>query len=427
MNVEKKDLGKAQIELQIELSADEFEPYIKQGAEKISHEVKIDGFRPGHIPMDVLKKKIGEMSILEEGAEIAVRKIMYQVIKEQVGDIVGQPKVDVSKLAPNNPFSFKAVVAVLPEVKLGEYKNLGIKMEKPQTEDKDVEKTINELREMRAKEVIVDREIKTGDKVTLDIQMFLDNVPLEGGQNQDAAIIIGKDYVVAGFDKKIIGAKKGDVREFRLPYPENFHMKNLAGKMVEFKVTVKEIYERQLPEANDDLAVAFGLKKLDELTKNIKESMLHEKEHELDHKAEREMIEKMLEKTRVSDLPEILVENEAETMIGELEQTVTQQGANFEDYLSTIKKTRDQLTLDLLPEAVKRVKVSLMIREVAKEEKIVVNPEELHKHIEEMKKHYQGQADIIEKISTEEYKRYVLNVLASRKVIDKLKEWNVTK
>lgn len=427
MKIDKNDLGKAQVELKIELTVEEFAPYIKQGAEKVSREVKIDGFRPGHIPLDVLKKKIGEMSILEEAANIAINKTMYQAIKEQVGAIVGQPKVEITKLAPDNPFEYKEIIAVLPEVKLGEYKNLGIKRKEVKVEDKDVEKTLSDLKEMHVKENMVEREIQNGDKAIMDIQMFLDNVPLEGGQSKDTAIIIGKDYIIPGFDKKVLGMKKGEMIEFKLPYPENFHMKNLAGKMVEFKVTAKEIFERKLPELNDELAIAFGLKTIDELKRNIKHSLHHEKEHEAEQKLEREMIEKMLEKTRVSDLPEILVEHEAETMMSELEQTVTQQGANFEDYLAALKKTRDQLMLELLPEAVKRVKVSLMVREVAKEEKIAVNPEEVHQHIEEMKKHYQGQPEITEKISTEEYKQYVTNVLGSRKVIDKLKEWNITK
>ena len=255
MKIEKKDLGKSQFELVVEMSYDELKPYYDQGAKKVSQEVKIDGFRPGNVPIEILRQKIGDMTILEEAANIAIHKNIDKILKDNFEkEIVGQPKVEITKLAPENPLEFKIVVAVLPEIKLGEYKDLKIKKKKVEIADAEIEKILNDLREMRVKEILSDGEAKNGDKVLIDIAMFLDKVPVEGGQGKDAAIIIGKDYIVPGFDKKIIGAKKGDVREFELPYPEDFHMKNLAGKMVDFRVTVKEVYTRELPALDDDFA-----------------------------------------------------------------------------------------------------------------------------------------------------------------------------
>ncbi len=426
MKVEKKDLEKSQIELNVELSLEEFKPYIKQGAERVSREVKIEGFRPGKVPYDVLKQKIGEMTILEEAARIAINKSLEKIIDENVeGQPVGNPKIDITKIAPNNPMEFKVVLVILPEVALGEYKNLKIKKKKAEIKDEDVEKTLNDLAEMRAKEIAVDREVKDKDKLIVDIEMFLDKVPVEGGQNKDTAIMIGKDYIVPGFDKKLIGAKKGDTREFSLPYPKDFHMKNLAGKMVEFKVSVKDVFERELPELNDEFAVGFGLKKIDELKDNIKKNIKQQKESEASQITEREMLEKIISKTKFSDIPEMLINHEGETMLAELEQTVAQQGGKFEDYLTSLNKTRDQLMLDLLPDAVTRVKTSLLIREVAEKEKIKVEKDEVEKHISDMKKHYKDNKEFMEKADSPEYKNYVMNVLSSRKIVDKLREWNI--
>ncbi|MCK5510302.1 trigger factor [Candidatus Parcubacteria bacterium] len=433
MKVEKKDLEKSQIELNAELSQDEFKPFINKAAKRISKEVKIDGFRSGNIPYEILKQKIGEMTILEEAARIAISSKLEELIKDHVdGDPVGQPKVDITKLAPENSLEFKVVLALLPEVTLGKYKDLKIKVLKAEVADEDIKKALDEILEMRTKEALVEREVKEGDKVLADLRMFLDNVPIEGGQSKDTVVIMGKNYVVLGFDKHLLGAKKGDVKEFGLPYPKDHHMKNLAGKMVDFKVTIKDVYERIKPELNDDLAKGFGLKSADELKENIKKSIKEQKKKDVDMRAEKEMLESIIAKTKFSDIAEMLVKHEGDKMLAELEQTIAQQGGKFEDYLQSIKKSREQLTLDLLPDAVKRVKTSMMIREVAKREKIKVVDEELNKQIEDMKKHYKGAGSsspdakqALAQVNTPEYKSYVYNILSSRKVVDKLKEWNI--
>ncbi len=428
MKIEKKDLAKSQIELIIELSIEELKPYIEQGAKKVSQEVKVDGFRPGNVPFDILRQKIGDMTIWEEAANIAIHKTIDDVLKKNVEkQIVGQPRVEITKLAPDNPLEFKVVVATIPEIQLGEYKGLKVKEKQVEVKDEEIEKIISDLQEMRVKEIIADREIKDADKVVVDIEMFLDKVPVEGGQGKAAAIIIGKDYIVPGFDKKIIGAKKDEVREFTLPYPDDFHMKNLAGKMVEFRVKINDVYERQLPELNDEFVVGFGLKKVGELRENIKKSVIDQKKHESSQAAEKEILEKVVEKTKFGDIPEVLIEHEGQNMLHELEHGIKEQGGNLDDYLSSSKKTREQMMLELLPEAVKRVKISLLIREVAEREQIKVDAKEIDEHIKEMKKHYHDKKEILERLDSHEYRDYVYNVFASRKVIDKLKDWNIEK
>ena len=428
MNVVKNDLGKSQLELLVELTYDELKPYCEQGAKKVAQEVKIDGFRPGNVPLEILRQKIGDMTILEEAANIAIHKNNDKILKENIErQIVGQPRVEITKLAPDNPLEFKIVVAVLPEIKLGEYKDLKVKRKEVKVDDGEIDKILEDLREMRVKEILSEEDIKDGDKVLADLAMFLDKVPVEGGQGKDAAIIIGKDYVVSGFDKELIGAKKGEVREFELPYPVDFHMKNLAGKMVEFRVTIKEVYKRELPGLDDDFAIAFGLKKIQDFKDNVKKSVVGQKEKEAEQALDKEILEKVLEKTRINDIPEMLIEHESHNMVHELEHTIAEQGGKFEDYLASIKKTHDQLMLDLLPEAVKRVKASLLIREIAEAENIKVGEEEIEKHVEEMKKHYHDKPEVLEKLYAPEYLDYVYNVFASKKVVDKLREWNTEK
>ncbi len=427
MKIQKKDLEKSQVELTVELSWQEFEPYVKKGANKVSKEVKIEGFRPGKAPYDILKQKIGEMTILEEAARIAINKTIDEVIKDNIqGQPVGQPKVDIVKLAPDNPMEYKAVLAMLPEVKLGDYKNAKTKQEKIEIKDDEVQKTLERLQEMRAKEALVDREVKDGDKVVADIEMFLDKVPIEGGQSQATAILVGKDYLVPGFDKKLMGAKKDKVREFSLPYPKDHYQKNLAGKMVEFKVKIKEVYERQMPKLDDQFAKDMKAKSLEELKKSIKKNIEHEKEYEVKQRTEMKMLDAIMDKTKFGDIPEVLVEHESRIMLTEMEQGIASQGGKFDDYLSSMGKTRDQLILDLLPNAVKRVKSALMIREIAVAEDIKASDEEVNKKQEDLIKQYKGQAKAEERIKEPSYREFLRNAMINDKVLEKLREWNIT-
>jgi len=428
MNITKKELEKSQIELTVELSLAEFKPYIEKGVKKVSQEIKIEGFRPGKVPFAVLKQKIGEMTILEEAAQIAVDKTLPKVLAENTDkQVIGQPRVDIIKLAPENPLVYKITLSALPEVKLGGYKNAKVKRQEKEVKDEEVKKILDNLKEMRAKEVIVDRPAKEGDKVIANIEMFLDKVPVDGGQSQGLGLILGKDYLIPGFDQKLVGAKKNEAREFDLPYPKDHFQANLAGKLVQFRVKVKEIYERQVPELNDDLAKGMGAKTLEDLEKNIRQNLEMENKQQAEQELEIKIIDKILDKTKFGDIPEILINHEAESMLAELEHTVTHQGGKFSDYLSSLNKTRDQLTLDLLPNAIKRVKSALAIRQIAITEKLEVSEEEIDEKIEELLKQYKGYEKVEERVKESNYRLYLHNSLINNKVVEKLKEWNTEK
>lgn len=426
MQVSKKELEKSQVEISVELSPEEFAPYIDKGAKKLSEKVKVEGFRPGKAPIEVLKQKVGEMGILEEAAHIAIAKTVDDIVDEQIKprQAIGQPSVNITKLAPDNPFEYKVTLSLMPDIKLGQYKDLALKIEEPKIEAKELEKAMNDLRQSRANESLVKREVKEGDKVMLDIRLFLSKVPIEDGVHKDLAIIIGKDYFVPGFDKEIVGLKKDDEKEFTLFYPKDHHQKNLAGKNVEFKVLIKNVYERVLPELNDEFAASFQLKSMDELNKALEESLLHEKKRKADLKNESEMISKIIEKTKFGHFPDILVENESNNLMAELEESILRQGGKFDDYLKHLKKTKAELMLEMTPNAIKRVKAALVIREIAMQEKISPSKEEVDQKIEELKMQYASQPETLKMFEEEGYKSYLKNILNNEKVIEKLKEWN---
>ena len=429
MNVTRKDLEKGQVELSVELSIEEMAPLMEKGAESLSKEIKIEGFRPGKAPLSVLKQKIGELAIMEEAVKISLNKNIYKIIDENIKDreVVGQPEVEITKLAPNNPVEYKIKVSILPEVKIGKYKDLNLKQEKLVVKEEEVNKIINDLLEMRAKETISDKSIEKGDKVIASVNLFIDNVPVEDGQNPEVTILTGKNYFVDGFDKNIVGLKKGDKKEFSLVYPEKHYNKNLAGKLVDFKVEIKEVYQRELPELNDDLAKIFQFKNVAALKENIQKTVEIQKQREDDQKMEIKLLEKIVEDSKFGDIPESLVKNEASLMMKEMESSIASQGGSFNDYLQSINKSQDQLMLEILPNATKRVKSALILKEIAKEEKMSISEAELSKEIESTKKRYEKSPEAIKNIESPHYKAYLENSLLNQKTIDSLKKWNILK
>lgn len=428
MKISRQDLDKSKIELNVEFSVEEFNPFIQKGAENLSKEIKIEGFRPGKVPFEILKQKIGEMSILEEAAHICINNKIFSIISENIKDkqIFGQPEINITKLAPGNPLEFKITVSILPEVTIGEYKNFGFSEEKVEATEEDMNKILNDLKEMRATEKISDGGIKIGDKVVASVNLFIDKVPVEDGQNPEVTIMIGKNYFVEGFDKNLVDLKKGDKKEFNIVYPENHWQKNLAGKSVDFKVEIKEIYDRVLPELNDNLAKDFRFNNLEELKNNLKQTIEIQKKKEVDQKMEIKIFDKILEKSKFGEIAEDLIKNESQLMLREMEQGVVSQGGKLEDYLKSIGKTEDQLMLDFMPNAIKRVKSALVLKEIAKIEKIEVNPEEIEKELETLKNHYKDNTEIIKNISSPAYRSYLENFILNQKIINNLKKWNLS-
>ncbi len=427
MKVLRKDLDKSQIELTVEVSVEDFTPYISKGAESLSKEVKIEGFRPGKVPVEILKQKIGEMAILEESAKLVINKQIYEVIDENIKDkqVVGQPEVNITKLAPGNPLEYKIKVITLPEIKLGDYKNFAFKKEEVKASQEEIDKVMNDLLEMRAIEKISEEPIKEGDKVIASVNLFLNKVPVEDGQNPEVTVMIGKNYFVEGFDKNLIGLKKGDSKEFSLVYPDKHWQKNLAGKKVEFKVEIKEIYNREIPEINDDLAKMFQFKSVEELKKNLSTTIEEQKKRENDQKIEIKIMDKILDNSKFGDIAEDLIKNESEIMMKEVEQNIVSQGGKFEDYLKSVGKNYEQLMIEMMPNAVKRVKGALMLKEIAKLEKIKLDDKEIDNELNRLKSKYGNSPEAVKNITSPAYRSYLSNFLLNQKIVDKLKEWNI--
>ncbi|MFH1367066.1 MAG: trigger factor [Patescibacteria group bacterium] len=422
MKVEVKKLPKSQAEMTIEVSVFELQPFLTNTAGQMSKEMNFPGFRPGKAPYDMVKEKVGEAAIYQEAAEDVIRKTYPKAVIEQNLPAVGQPNITLEKLAPGNPMVYKAQVSLLPNIELGDYKKPKAKRKAIKVEQKEIDKAIKDLQKMYGKEIRVERNAAKGDKVEIDFDVFLDNVPLEGGASKNHPLVIGEGNFIPGFEENLVGMAKEQVKEFKIRFPKDYHKNDLANRLAEFKVKMLAVYKIELPGLNDEWAKMAGkFENFAELQKHFSQDLEKKKEGQADQIFEMEILDDIISKSKFEEIPELLMDSELDKMIKELEHDIMSQGMKFEDYLKAVKKTPEDLKKEFTPTAEKRIKTALIIRHIAKEEKIQVTPQEIEAEIKKTKETYKSQPEIAKQLDSPEYKMYLSNVLASKKVMEFLK------
>lgn len=392
MQIEIKKLPKSRVEISFELTAEELEPFIEKAVLNASQNVKIEGFRPGKAPRDLIERKIGQATLYEEAAELAVRKTYVSAVLEKNLNVIGQPEIQVLKLAPGNPFNFKATAAVLPEIKLPDCKTIAGETKsraKPaDVPEKEFSEALEYLRKSRAKNSAVNREAKTGDFCEVDFEARHGGVKIEKGESKNHPLVIGDKEFIPGFEENLAGMKAGEEKTFSVKAPGDYFKKEYAGKILDFKVKMNGVFERILPELDDEFAKGLGkFENLEQLKKSVKEGLSAEKERKEKDRLRMEILEKISEKTDM-ELPDILIESEKEKMAHELEHSVERFGLNLETYLAQIKKTIDDLKKDWQKDAEKRAKAALILREIAVKEKLAPTEEEIAEKTKETLAHY---------------------------------------
>lgn len=431
---QKKEEGK--LIFTIEVPFEDYKADVEHAAAHISEHVEIQGFRPGKAPYNVVSAKVGEMSIYEEAMQNIVEKAYYEALKSQdIKDkVFYEPEIKIEKLAPGNPIVFTAELMLVPEVKLGKYDNLKIKKTKQDTNSKEfkdkVEKTLQELQRMRAKEESKnDGVIEDGDMADIDLDLFINGVPLENGSYKNFKEEVKKERFIPGYYEQLLGMKVGDSKEFELTFPENYFEKKLANKKVLFKAKVNAINKIVLPEINDEFAKGLKFDNIEAFKKQIEDNILLEDSGKEEEKLSIEMLEAIIKNSKISEIPARLVLLESKKMINELRNNVEQSGMDFENYKSSIKKTEEELQDEFKGKAEERIKMSLVIDKIAEAEKIEVSQEELNNEIESAKKYYASHPDfetIKHNLEHPEYQEQVKRVLKNEKVMKFLKEKNIS-
>lgn len=281
-----KKLPKSQIEISISVLWDEWKKYVGQAVAEISEEIKVDGFRPGKAPRNLIEQKVGKGVILNKAGQKAVEKSYVNFVLKEKLEILGHPEVEIEKIEEGKTLEFKAKVAIMPEVEIDgkfrtEVKKINEESAKRKIEIKEseIELELEKLANSRVKLITVRREARKNDSVEIDFDVFIGGVLIEGGSSKNHPLVIGKGVFIPGFEENIIGMKESEEKEFELAFPESYHKKDLAGKTANFKVKMSLVQERQAPEIDDEFAKSMGnFENLEALKKNIKEGMEEEQE-----------------------------------------------------------------------------------------------------------------------------------------------------
>ncbi|MFH0819462.1 MAG: trigger factor [bacterium] len=421
-NIKKLTGGK--IEIKIEVPAPELQSYLEKAVAYLSEHYKIPGFRPGKAPFEIVKRQLGEMKIYEEAAEVAVRKTYAQIVIKEKLPTLGAPQIKIEKLAPGNPLVYEAVVFILPKVELGDFSKIKVKKKDLEFKEEKIKKTLRDLAEMRAGEKVVERPARESDKVEIDLKMFQGKVPVEGGTSHNHFVYLNdNNYNIPGFNEKLLGLKSGEEKEFQLTFPKTHYNKNLAGFPVDFKIRVKNVYERTVPEINDEFARGLGnFADLAALEKQLRSNLKEEAQQKEAERQEIEMLAQLANGSTFSEIPEILIVNEKERMVEELKNNLTRQSLDFTHYLEHLKKSEDDLKESFAEEAVKRIKTGLVLRQIQLKENLTAGEEEIHQEIEKIKQFYQNQPEQSADFDSPDYHDYLATVLANRKAIGFLKE-----
>lgn len=411
------------VQIDVEVPLEDMKRPLESAAVRLSEKKPLEGFRPGKAPFDVVKARFGEAVIYEEASAEIIKRSYLQALKENDLTTVAAPDIQPTQVVPGLPLKYTAKVAVLPETKVGDISKIKIKKQVKEATPADIEKVLKDIQRLRASSSAVERPAAFTDKLFVSIQMFLDKIPLEGGQARKQDVILGEDFYVSGFSEALVGVKRGETREFILNYPKDAQEKNLAGRKVEFKVEVREVFEVKLPELNDDFAKTIGkFESFHDLYNKIKENVGLEYQTEADRRSESELLEKLSAISYFSDLPTALVDGELERMLEELDRDLARQALERLAYLQHLKKTEEQFRQELRPQAERRLKVALLLRAIGKERGLAPSTEELEQYLQGWAGHSKDDPKIAERIGDPAFRDYAASILANQKTMEYLKK-----
>ncbi len=429
MNAPKiEKLPGSRVKLTFTVSPEDAKPYVDEAVRSLQEAKPVQGFRPGHAPYAEVAKAFGEMRIWETALERIVRASYLKALIDLDVDTVGSPEIQVEKLTPGQEISFTATAPIAPKVEtLASYDKPVADYKAREVTDEDVDKSLTELRSMQRKEVRSSNAATKEDLVVVDLDMKRDNVLLEGGTGRDYRIYLAEDHYIPGFSDKLVGIKEGEERTFTLRFPDEHYQKHLSGQDVDFTAKAKSIFTLELPALDEAFAKSLGQESVDALKAIIKKNMGEEEAERGRQKCEIEMLEKLVDASKFTDIPELLVNDEVRKMLAELEYSVEERGMKMPDYLASIKKTKEALQMEFVPQALRRIKTATLIKEIAKRENVSVDEAELDHELdhilEGVKPDDQGAR---ERVTSPEYREYVGILLRNQKTLELLKSRCIT-
>lgn len=411
-------LEKNMVKLTIEVDAEEFAKGMEAAYEKNKNKISVPGFRKGKVPKQMIEKMYGAGIFYEDAANAIIPKEYQRAAVESGLDIVSQPEIDVTQIEEGKNFIFTATVAVRPEVTLGTYKGVEIAKVSTEVTDEDLEAEIKKVQEQNARIINVeDRPVQDKDDTVIDFEGFMNGVPFAGGKGENYSLTIGSHSFIDTFEEQLIGKKIGEETEVNVTFPEEYHAAELAGKPATFKVTVKEIKSKELPELNDELVQDISeFKTVDEYKADLKATLEKKKAKDAEVKKENEAIEAVVANAAM-EIPEAMIKQQALQMADGYARNLKQQGISLEQYVKMMGMEIDKFIESIYPEAEKRIKNGLVLDAIAKAEDFTVTDEEVEEEIKNMASMYNMKEDELKDMMTDNERNQIKDDLAVQKAV----------
>ena len=409
--------------LTIEVPAEEFTKAITDAYNKQKSKFAVPGFRKGKVPQAYIEKMYGAGVFYEDAANKLINEYYPKEIDNCDLEIVSNPEIDVEQVEKGKAFIFTAVVAIKPEIKLGEYKGVEIeKIDADVTEDEVMAKILEEQKQNSRSIPVEDRAAALDDEVTINYEGFIDDVAFDGGKGENHKLVLGSHSFIDTFEDQIVGKSIGEKFDVNVTFPEDYHADDLAGKPAVFKVELVAINAIELPELDDEYASEVSsFDTFEEYKEDVKKILEVKKEKEVTRAKQGKLLEKIAESSEV-ELPEAMIKFQQEKIYDEFAQRMMYQGLQMEQYLKIMNTTKEAMMEQVKPDAIARIKTSLVLEAVAAAENIVATDAELDEEIQNMASTYQMEPEKLKELIGDKEMEQVKQDIASRKALDFLVE-----
>ena len=402
----------------MEFTAEEFEAAIIKVYQSQKDKFMIDGFRKGKAPRSIIERKYGE-GIFFEDAINNLFSMNYPLALDQLDvDAIDHPKADFSELKKGEGFTVTINVTCYPEFEVKDYKGVEIETVNADVTDEDVEKELQNKAKVNARMVEVDRPAENGDTVLIDYEGWVGDEKFEGGTAERQPLKLGSGTFIPGFEEQLVGASKGEDRDVKVTFPEEYHAEELAGKEAVFKCKVHEIKEEELPEIDDDFVKDISdFDTLDEFKADLRSSLEKSAADKAESQMKNSVIEKVFEANEI-DIPDVMVESEIDSMMSEFDQQLRGQGMDLDTYFQYVGKTAEDFRKEVKEDAYKRVKTRMLISKIAEQENFEVSNDEINTELENMAKQYGLEADKLREMIGAENVGMIAGDIKIRKAVE---------
>ena len=419
MSVQVENLEKNTAKLTIEVPAEKFEEAVQHSYNKNKGKFNIPGFRKGKAPFNMIKKMYGVGVFYEDAVDEVIDASYPDAAKESGLEIVSRPAVSIEEIEEGKAFVYTAVVAVKPEVTLGEYKGVEVQKTKSEVTEEDIETEIKRAREKNSRLITVeDRGVEDGDQVTIDFDGSVDGKRFEGGKAEDYPLTIGSHTFIDNFEEQLIGKKTGEECEVNVTFPAEYHVEELKNKPAVFKVKVKEIQRKELPEANDEFASEVSdFDTMEEYKKDLSEKLHAEKIEAAKTADEDKVVAKVIENATM-EIPDQMVEEQVNGMVNDYARRLESQGISFKQYVEITGMTAEKIGEQMKPQAIKRIQTRLVLEAVVKAENIQADDAAVEEQFDKMAADFKMDKEQIKGMFGEEQMAQLKEDLAVQKAID---------